>query len=153
MKPSPIVGVTLWTDRPVFDAPFVGLLGTQVHWAFNRTRLWGLKGPGQVLALTISGAHEAIKKAPADIFESAWEDLRNCFPSAKKAKIERWTVIKEPYATLSPVVGSDALRPGHRTSVNRFFIAGDWTQTGLPATIESAAKSGHAVAEILLGET
>jgi len=70
----------------------------------------------------------------------------------EKAKIVHWRVIKEPQATPSPVCGSDAWRPSHKSPLPGFYYGGDWTQTGLPATIESAVKSGHACAELILEE-
>ncbi|HVE13348.1 MAG TPA: hydroxysqualene dehydroxylase HpnE [Elusimicrobiota bacterium] len=151
LQPSPIVGVNVWLDRPAFADPFVGMLGTQVQWAFDRSRLWEKPGTGQELALVISGAHAEADLSPAEIFALAKRDLEACFPDVKKARIERWTVVKEPFATLSPTPGSDALRPAQKTAVPGLILAGDWTQTGLPATIESASKSGHLAAEIVLG--
>ncbi|MBI4422579.1 MAG: FAD-dependent oxidoreductase [Elusimicrobia bacterium] len=143
---APIVGINLWLDRPVLEEPLVGLLGTDLHWAFNKNLAWDWRGEGQYLALVISGAHAHVAKAPAELFELACRDLGRCLPAFRKREVRRWSVVKEPEATLSPVCGSDALRPAHVCADPRFLFAGDWTQTGLPATIESAVASGHACA-------
>lgn len=146
---APIVGINLWLDRPVVAGPFVGLLGTETHWAFNKNDLWGKGGDEQYLSLVISGAHAHVGKSPAELCELACRDLGSCLPGFKEARVLRWTVVKEPMATVSPVCGSDALRPGHATAHPRLFLAGDWTQTRLPATIESATASGHACAALV----
>lgn len=146
---APILGINLWLDRSVLSAPFVGLLGTEVHWAFNRSELWGRCGDEQYVSLVISGAHAHVDKSPAALLELAKRDLGRCVPAFRDARVLRWTVVKEPTATLSPTVGSDALRPAHVSANPRFLFAGDWTQTRLPATIESAVASGHACAALL----
>lgn len=146
---APIVGINLWLDRPIFEGPLIGLLGTELHWAFNKNELWGERGDGQYLSLVISGAHAHVGKSPAELFELATLELARCLPGFAEARVLRWTVVKEPQATISPVPGSDALRPGFVTPSPRFFLAGDWTQTGLPATIESACASGHACAALI----
>ncbi|MBI4349047.1 MAG: FAD-dependent oxidoreductase [Elusimicrobia bacterium] len=146
---APIVGINLWLDRPVFEGPLLGLLGTEVHWAFNKNDLWDKRGDGQYLSLVISGAHAHVEKSPSELFELASGDLARCLPEFSRARVLRWTVVKEPQATISPVPGSDALRPGFATASPRFFLAGDWTQTGLPATIESAVASGHSCAALI----
>lgn len=146
---APIVSAYVWTDAPVLaDEPLVGLLGTQTHWVFNKGRILGADaGPGQYLALVISGARREVAESPKALIDLAWADLGRCLPSAQKATILNWKVVKEPFATLSPVPGSEALRPGPRAAVPGFVFAGDWTRTGLPATIESAVVSGHRAAE------
>ncbi|MBI5201466.1 MAG: FAD-dependent oxidoreductase, partial [Elusimicrobia bacterium] len=146
---APIIGINLWLDRPVIEGPLVGLLGTDLHWAFNKNDLWGKKDAGQYLALVISGAHAHVGKSPQELYELAVRDLNKCLPESAKAKVLRWTVVKEPQATISPLPGTDALRPAHASPNPRFFFAGDWTQTGLPATIESACASGHACASLI----
>lgn len=149
-KASPIVGINLWMDRTVLSEPFIGLLDTEVHWVFNKTALWRRNGGGQYLSLVISGAHRRVASSPPELLGLAGRDLSRCFPEFKKAKITAWSVVKEPYATPSPACGMDALRPGPRSGLPNFFYAGDWTQTGLPATLESAAAGGHACAELVL---
>ena len=150
LKPAPIVSLTIWLDRPVLSENFVGMLGTTVQWVFNKSRIMKLEGEGQCLSLVISGAHGQVSADPKDIFATAKEDMGDCFPEFKKATIKRWKVVKEPFATLSPAPGSDAMRPGAATAVPGIYLAGDWTQTGLPATIESAVASGRKAAELIV---
>jgi uncharacterized protein with NAD-binding domain and iron-sulfur cluster len=166
-KSTPIIGIHVWLDRPIFLEPFIGLLGTEIHWAFNKTALWNKNGGGQAyvtsrskqlvlpeggqyLSLVISGAHRYVDCSPQKIWEVAHDEMCRCFPEFSKAKVKAWSVIKEPNATPSPSCGSNALRPAHQSPIVNFFYAGDWTQTGLPATIESAVASGHACAELAL---
>ena len=150
LKPAPIVSISLWLDRPVIEEPLIGLLGTEIQWVFNKTRIHSLPGGGQYLALVISGAHKQVAADPKLLLEIAKRDLARCFPDFQKATIKRWKVVKEPFATLSPVPGSDALRPGPSSGTPGFVFAGDWTRTGLPATIESAVLSGRRAAQLIL---
>lgn len=152
LKPAPIVSLCLWLDRPVLEQPMVGLLGTDIQWAFDKSSILNLKGRGQYLSLVISGAHQHVSKDPKDLLEIASRDLSRCLPAFRKANIERWKVVKEPFATLSPVPGSESRRPQPGSGAPGFYFAGDWTRTGLPATIESAVASGEAVAERILSE-
>lgn len=153
LKPAPIVSLSLWLDRPVLEEPLVGLLGTEIQWVFNKTSILGLPGPEQYLALVISGAHAHVAWEPKALLAAAQRDLARCLPAFQKATIKRWKVVKEPFATLSPTPGSEALRPRPGRALPGLSWAGDWTRTGLPATIESAVVSGHAAAEELLGRT
>ncbi|MBI3550229.1 MAG: FAD-dependent oxidoreductase [Elusimicrobia bacterium] len=147
---TPILGINLWLDREVVAEPVTGLLGTEIHWVFNKNRLWNRRKEGQYLSLVISGAHQRAGASPKELFDLAAAEMSRCFPGFEKAKITAWSVIKEPYATPSPVCGTDALRPPHATALSNLFLAGDWTGTGLPATIESAVASGHRSAELVL---
>ena len=151
LKPSPIIGINLWYDRPVVQDAMTGLIGTEVQWVFDRSRLWGLPGPGQALALVLSGAHRRAGSSPRELLELALREMRLCFPAAEKAKMLHWTAVKEPFATLSPTPGSESLRPGQDVGIPGLVLAGDWVRTGLPATIESAVLSGHRAAELILG--
>ena len=147
LVPAPIVGATLKLDRPVMTERFVGMLNTETHWVFNKTRIHGLSGAGQTLAVVISGAHEQIGYSPERILQAATRDLSSCLPAFSKAKVLASKVVKEPFATLSPVPGSEPKRPPPGSGMPGFLFAGDWTRTGLPATIESACVSGYAAAE------
>lgn len=149
LKPAPIVGATLKLDRPVMSERFIGLLGTETHWVFNKTLVHGLKEDGQTLAVVISGAHKQVGASPESILKTALADLSACLPGFPKAKLLASKVVKEPFATLSPAPGDEAKRPAPGSGMPGFSFAGDWTATGLPATIESACASGHAVAAAL----
>ncbi len=147
LTPAPIVGATLHLDRPMMEELFVGLLNTETHWVFNKSRIMGLSGPGQTISVVISGAHQQIAKSPDNILKTAVRNLADCLPNFTRAKILRSRVIKEPYATLSPVPGAEAKRPLPGSGMPGFLFAGDWTRTGFPATIESACLSGQLAAK------
>ncbi|MEW6683012.1 MAG: hydroxysqualene dehydroxylase HpnE [Nitrospirota bacterium] len=146
---SPIISLYLWFDRPVMDQPFVGLVGTTWQWVFNRRLLLGqLQNDGHV-ALVISAAHAFITRTTDELLDSALRDLRAHFPAARTAVLRHRVAIKEPHATFSPRVGSERFRPDQRTPLENFFLAGDWTRTGLPASIEGAVQSGYRCAELI----
>lgn len=149
LKPAPIVGATLKLDRPVMTERFLGMLRTETHWVFNKTLIHGSKAEGQTVATVISGAHKQIGYSPEKILEAAKRDLAACLPGFSTAKILASKVVKEPFATLSPIPGSEAKRPEPGTGMPGFSFAGDWTRTGFPATIESACLSGQIAAERL----
>ena len=150
LTPAPIVSVTLRLDRPFMNERFIGLLNTETHWVFNKTRIHGMNGDGQTVAVVISGAHEQIGYSPEKIIQVATRDLAACLPEFAKTKILGSKVVKEPFATLSPVPGCEAKRPLPGSGMPGFSFAGDWTRTGFPATIESACVSGQVVAAGLL---
>lgn len=147
LKPAPIVGATLKLDRPVMTERFLGMLKTETHWVFNKTLIHGTKEEGQTVAVVISGAHKQIGYSPEKIMSAATRDLAACLPEFSKAKIVASKVVKEPFATLSPVPGDEAKRPEPGSGMPGFSFAGDWTRTGFPATIESACLSGQKAAE------
>jgi squalene-associated FAD-dependent desaturase len=168
---SPILSIHLWLDQKITDAIFTGLLDTHIQWLFNKSKILnpphpvlrrplspargegGGEGTGrldQYVSLVISGAHDFMDWPDTRILSLALEELRRLFPQAKEAVLLRSLVIREAQATLSPKVGGEALRPGHASPIQNFWVAGDWTKTGLPATIESACVSGHRCAGMVL---
>ncbi len=149
LSPAPIVGATIRVDRPVMAERFLGMLGTETHWVFNKTLIQNIKEEGQTVAVVISGAHQQIGYSPEKIMSAATRDLAACLPRFAGAKILASKVVKEPFATLSPIPGSEAKRPKPGTGMPGFSFAGDWTRTGFPATIESACVSGWIAAESL----
>ncbi len=144
---SPIVAINLWFDREFLHRPFVGLWGTQVHWIFNKGRLFR-EGPNY-LSLVISGAREELQTPGPQLIEIALKELYAIFPEAANAKLLRSMVTKEPEATLAPAVGSSRLRLPQKTPYRNLFLAGDWTDTGLPATIESAVRSAKRAVDLI----
>ncbi len=148
---SPIIGLSLWLDRSITENETTGLIQTRFHWAFNKNSIWNIPGPGQYLSLVISAAHDELKKEPQEILEIAKKELL-VFPEFKKAKMIHWRLIKEPFATPSPKPGLEEMRPFPGEVSPGLFLAGDWTRTGLPATIESAVLSGHKAAEAVFNE-
>ncbi len=141
---SPIVSTLHVYDRPVLPARFIGLIGTRTQWAFDR----GSVAPGAFAAGTVrSAATEDVGRSLDAIADETSEEFREVFPLAREARLLHARVYKERRATMRATPGSDRLRPPARTHVPGLFLAGDWTATGLPPTIESAVLSGHRAAE------
>ena len=144
LRPAPIVSINLWFDREVTDLDFVGLRGTTMQWLFNKGR--NLGGNERYISLILSGAHQYVNRTKEDLLDIALRDLRRLIPQARDARLLHSLVLKERFATFSPTSEAEILRPGVRTPVRGFYLAGDWTDTGLPATIEGAVQSGYAAA-------
>lgn len=149
LQSSPIVSINLWFDRPVTDKQFLGLIGTRVQWLFNKDAISATAKKTNQLALIISAARGFTEWTKNQLVEMAMTELRQVIPASRKARLLHSAVVKERDATLSHTVESDALRPRPQTSIPNFILAGDWTETGLPATIESAVLSGKRAAEIV----
>jgi squalene-associated FAD-dependent desaturase len=143
-EPAPIVSAHLWLDRSVLEVPFVGLPGRPWQWVFDVGSVWG--SPNQ-LSLVASAAFGMTEQTNQALLDSAVATLREALPGARSAALVHGLVVRERRATFS--VAPDAPpRPGNETAVPGFFLAGDWIGTSLPATIESAAASGHAAARV-----
>lgn len=144
---SPIVSVEMWLDRPVVDGLMLGLRDTEVEWVFDKGRLYGREGAPQHLGFIVSAANRTSSRKNAELEAVAVEALRRYFPAMAGAKVERTLVLREPTATFVATPESEALRPGPETDIGGLVLAGDWTATGLPATIEGAVRSGLAAAD------
>jgi zeta-carotene desaturase len=158
IKVAPITGVHFWFDRTVMREPFVTLLDTTTQWIFNKTALYsdsnekGKNAPaGQYLQLVISASYDLLQKSRQEIIDLCLGEVWEALPAAREAQLVKATVIKEAAATFSPEPGVDRWRPKQQTSIPRLFLAGDWTDTGWPATMEGAVRSGYLAAEALLG--
>ncbi|HJU28858.1 MAG TPA: hydroxysqualene dehydroxylase HpnE [Candidatus Binataceae bacterium] len=148
LKSSPIICVHVWLDREVTRSAFVGFIGTTTQWLFNKRRIFsqhGARHPGY-LSFVISGARKLVDEPNEELLDLVMNDLRSMIPAARQARIVRALVLKEKHATIAPDADSDVNRPPTATPVPNLFLAGDWIQTGLPATIESAVASGNAAA-------
>jgi len=151
LEASPISGVHFWFDRPVMQEPFLTLLDRTTQWVFNKTRLSGLPTNGaQYLQLVISASYGMVEMSRQEIVALCLRELHEALPAAREAKLEKATVIKEVAATFSPRPGCDRWRPTQGTALRNFFLAGDWTRTGWPATMEGAVRSGYLAAEAIL---
>jgi squalene-associated FAD-dependent desaturase len=148
---SPIVSINLWFDRPIIDREFVGLLGTRSQWIFNKDLILSPGRQQNQVAVIISAARGFVDWTRNDLVEMAISELHELLPASRAATLVHSVIVKEREATLSHTVESDSLRPGPRTSISNLILAGDWTDTGLPATIESAVMSGDVAAEIIEG--
>ncbi len=145
---SPIICVHAWFDREVTNSAFVGFIGTDTQWMFNKRRIFEMHGerhPGY-LSFVISGARKLVDRSNDELIGIVMEDLKTMIPAASKAKLLRALVMKEKHATMAPAPETFRLRPTTVTPIANLFLAGDWVQTGLPATIESAVISGRAAA-------
>ena len=143
---SPIVSIELWLDRTVVDAVMIGLRDSEVEWVFDKGRLYGRAGAPQHLAFIVSAAHRSAPRKNAELVGLAEAALRRYFPAMAGATVMRSLVVREAEATFSSDPSAETLRPGPRTPVKGLFLAGDWTDTGLPATIEGAVRSGQVAA-------
>jgi squalene-associated FAD-dependent desaturase len=150
---SPIVSVELWLDRVVVDRPMAGLRDCEMEWVFDKGRLFGREGAPQHLAFIVSAARRSLARPHAELAASAQEALRRYFPAMAAATVTRALVLREPEATFASQPDREALRPGPVTPVGGLYLAGDWTDTGLPATIEGAVRSGTVAAEAALRRT
>jgi len=143
---SPITGIHLWFDREITDLDHAVLLDRTIQWMFHKSRLLERSGPSYV-ELVVSSSKALVEKPRGEIIEMAFGELGEFFPAAREAKLVKATVIKEVHATYSALPGSDAYRPPAATGWPRVFLAGDWTRTGWPATMEGAVRSGYLAAD------
>jgi squalene-associated FAD-dependent desaturase len=167
---SSITGVHLWFDRQITNLPHAVLLDRTIQWMFHKSKFHqkvdananqrgaAMPGsspnaqpasPGSYIELVISASKTLVEKSRQEVLDLALAELAEFFPSVKEAKVVKATVIKEVYATYSVLPGLDQYRPGAKTAWPRLFLAGDWTSTGWPATMEGAIRSGYLAAEAL----
>jgi squalene-associated FAD-dependent desaturase len=148
LQSSPIICVHAWFDRDITDSAFVGFIGTTTQWLFNKRRIFEMHGerhPGY-LSFVISGARKLVDRSNDELLEIVFQDLRAMIPASSKANLVRALVMKEKHATMAPAPDTYRLRPTTQTPIPNLFLAGDWVQTGLPATIEGAVIAGRAAA-------
>ncbi|GAA0671075.1 hydroxysqualene dehydroxylase HpnE [Streptomyces thermocarboxydovorans] len=146
---APIVNVHVVYDRTVLARPFLAALGTPVQWVFDRTEASGLTR-GQYLALSQSVAYDDIDAPVAALRERYLPELHRLLPRTRDARVEDFFVTRERTATFAPAPGVGRLRPGARTKAPGLYLAGAWTATGWPATMESAVRSGVGAADAAL---
>jgi squalene-associated FAD-dependent desaturase len=151
---SPIVNVHVIYDRQVTDLPFVAAVDSPVQWVFDKTKIAGLKTmkSGQYLAVSLSAADSYIGVPSAELRDQFLPELTRIFPAAANAQVIDSFVTRERRATFRQAPGCGALRPGAATSVSGLVLAGSWTDTGWPDTMEGAVRSGHCAAQQLTGE-
>ena len=147
LEGSPIVNLHLWYDRPVMELDFCAFIDRPLQWVFNKSRMLGLPGPGQYLCISLSAAWEYIDQSADELARQMAAELAAAFPAAKTARLEQVRVVKQRTATFRCLPGAAARRPGPATPLPNLFLAGEWTDTGWPSTLESAARSGALAAE------
>jgi squalene-associated FAD-dependent desaturase len=167
LRSSPITGVHLWLDREVMSEPFLTVVDRTTQWIFNKTALSQSNGNGtngasgsnsekkengarQYLQLVISASYDLIPRSRQEILAMCWRELSDVLPAAREARMVKGTVIKETAATFSPSPGCDRWRPAQASPIANLYLAGDWTSTGWPATMEGAVRSGYLAAESIL---
>ena len=149
---SPITGIHLWFDRQVTDLEHAVLLDRTIQWMFHKSKILhrhsnGNGTGGSYVELVVSSSKSLVEKSRQEIIDLALSELREFLPGACEAQVVKATVIKEVHATYSPLPGVDARRPQTETVWPRIFLAGDWTATGWPATMEGAVRSGYVAAQ------
>ena len=137
---SPITGIHLWFDRSITDLPHATLLDRTIQWFFN-------KSGGKHVQLVVSASRSLTDMSRGDIIALALKELKEFFPKAAEANLEKAQVIKEVRATFSAAPGLEAIRPVSVTPLKNFFLGGDWTRSGWPATMEGAVRSGYLAAD------
>ncbi|MGX2993544.1 hydroxysqualene dehydroxylase HpnE [Streptomyces sp. JNUCC 64] len=147
---SPILNLHVVYDRVVLRRPFFAALGSPVQWVFDRTAASGLTD-GQYLAVSQSAAHHEIDEPVATLRERYLPELARLLPAARDARVRDFFVTRERTATFAPAPGTGALRPPARTKAPGLYLAGAWTATGWPATMEGAVRSGVSAADAALG--
>ncbi|OWK37717.1 hydroxysqualene dehydroxylase HpnE [Fimbriiglobus ruber] len=144
---SPITSVHLWYDRPVMSLPHAVLIDCFGHWAFNR----GETAPGEHYVQVVTSATRAFRGLGQDeVLRRTVEELGRLFPPARTAVVRRTKVVTEHAATFSAIPGVDRFRPEQASPIPNLVLAGDWTRTGWPATMEGAVRSGYLAAEVVL---
>ncbi|MCU1256075.1 MAG: Carotene 7,8-desaturase [Candidatus Angelobacter sp.] len=152
-EPSSITGIHLWFDREITPIPHAVLLDRTIQWMFHKSKFHESKESvhkGSYLELVVSASKSLVQKSREEILELATRELTEFFPAVRDAKLVKATVIKEIYATYAILPGLDKYRPMAKTQWPRIFLAGDWTSTGWPATMEGAVRSGYLAAEALM---
>jgi squalene-associated FAD-dependent desaturase len=156
LESSPITGIHLWFDREITELDHAVLLDRTIQWMFHKSRLLdrhrnngAAPATGSYVELVVSSSKSLVEKSRGEIIDLALKQLTEFFPRAADAKLLKSTVIKEIHATYSALPRSDRFRPGAVTPWPHIFLAGDWTATGWPATMEGAVRSGYAAAEAL----
>jgi uncharacterized protein with NAD-binding domain and iron-sulfur cluster len=137
----------MWLERVVVDRVMVGLRDSEMEWVFDKGRLFGREGAPQHLSFIVSAARRDLARPNAELVASAEATLRRYFPAMAGASVTRSLVLRDPAATFASTPEAESLRPGPVTTIPGLFLAGDWTDTGLPATIEGAVRSGQAAAD------
>lgn len=137
---SPITGIHLWFDRSITDLPHATLLDRTIQWMFN-------KHEGRHIQLVVSASRTLTDMPRAEVIELALSELKEFFPYCGEVKVERAHVVKEVRATFSAAPQLEDKRPVSSTAIPNLFLAGDWTRSGWPATMEGAVRSGYLAAE------
>jgi zeta-carotene desaturase len=151
---APITTIHLWFDRPITDLDHAALLDTRIQWMFNKSRIRrfepsSVAQPGQYLELVISASFAELHQTREQILTATIEELARFFPVVHEATIFKSGILKEVRATFSVTPGLDRFRPAPDAPGDNLYLAGDWTLTGWPSTMEGAVRSGRLAAEAI----
>jgi zeta-carotene desaturase len=150
---APFTSILLWFDREISELDHAWLLDTTIEWFFHKSRIRRYpKERGSYVELVIAGSRKQIGMTREEILGPALVELERFFPEVKRAKLVKSGVLKEARATFSVTPGLDAYRPGQATEWPGLFLAGDWTATEWPSTMEGAARSGRLAAGAVVGD-
>lgn len=148
---SPIIGVHLWFDKAIDCPEALSTLDRETEWIFNKNRNFNqADGSSSYLSAVISASRRYSATSKEEILSLVLADLNACLPETIGANLVKWQVVKWPKATFSPLPGVEKLRPIQQSPVSNLYVAGEWTKTGWPSTMESAARSGYMAAEAIL---
>jgi squalene-associated FAD-dependent desaturase len=151
---SPFTSILLWFDREITDLDHAWLLDTTIEWFFHKSRIRRYAPEkGSYVELVIAGSRVQLGLSREEILSSALGELAMFFPEVKRAKLVKSGVLKEARATFSVVPGLDRFRPGAQTAWPGFFLAGDWTATEWPSTMEGGVRGGRLAAGAVIGES
>ena len=140
---SPIIAIHLWFDKIIMNQEFLALLESPIQWVFNRNKIEEKpNSQKQHLCISISGASDLINLSKNELIKLSLKEINKYFPNANSSKLIHSIVIKQPNATIRHLPNSYEYRPESKTSIKNLFLAGDWTKTGWPSTMEGAVKSG-----------
>ena len=149
---SPFISILLWFDREITDLDHAWLLDSTIQWFFHKSRIRGYAPErGSYVELVIAGSRTELPMRRQEILEPALEELKRYFPEAGRAQLLKSGILKEARATFSVTSGLDQYRPNQQTGLPGLFLAGDWTRTDWPSTMEGAARSGRLAAGAILG--
>jgi uncharacterized protein with NAD-binding domain and iron-sulfur cluster len=149
---APIVNVHVVYDRPVLEGPFLAAVDSPVQWVFDRTAASGCP-VGQYVAVSLSAAQDVVGVPAAELSARILPALADLLPAARSARVLDSFVTREREATFDPAPGQAASRPGNRTAAPGLVLAGTWTATGWPATMEGAVRSGNSAVAALSAPT
>jgi uncharacterized protein with NAD-binding domain and iron-sulfur cluster len=179
LQTSPIVNLHLWYDRPVMEESFCAFVDSPLQWVFNKTKIMSLdprygggmgEKPagrrddlphadassgkpaqgGQYICISLSAAWDYIDRPREELVSQFTSEMAQAFPLAREAVVQRAIVVKQRQATFRCLPGAGFRRPGSRTPIPNLFLAGEWTDTGWPSTMESAARSGYNAAQAIV---
>lgn len=154
IQASPLMNLHLWMDRPLIQDPFIGFLKSPIHWLFNSSSFKKIPSQkGFHHSIVISGSYELDEKSTEEILKIVLNELHRLLPETKSATLLHHFLYRSKTATFASTPDTHAVRPGNKTEWKNFWIAGDWTQTELPGTIEGAVLSGKQAALLVESST